>query len=550
MVILDFPMNIRPLFPTLSLVCFLGIPVVARAQTTEIVSVNSNGTWGNSTSATPVISYTGRYLVVWSRSTNLVPNDTNWKSDTFLHDRLTGMTERVSVNSLGIQGNDECAGASVSSDGRFVAFGSRSSNLVLGDTNGEYDIFVRDRQTGTTRRVNVDSLGRQGNLVSGDPTISADGRYVAFSSWADNLVPGDTNGWSDVFVHDMNTGFTERVSIDSQGLQGLNWSGRPSISANGRFVAFSSSAGNLIAGDTNTSEDVFIHDRQTGMTKRVSVDSQGVEGIFGGVNPAISPDGRYVSFESNSPNLVPQDGNGKWDVFLHDYLTGITSMVSVDSNGIPGNEDSFGSSISVNGEYVSFSTRSDNLVPGDSGNRQDVFVYSAHTGVTERVSVNSFGQEGNRPSSLSTISANGRFVGIGSEASNFVEGPSNQYMDSFVHDRWDGLGANSIFLEGPSSSPVLAPIDFTWQATRGESKYWLLHSQNKNGAILSGHQMDVGRVHLGILSTGVNALNGFGSYTSPPVGAFSVSYTLYFEVLAQDAEGVLYDSNVLPVNFY
>jgi Tol biopolymer transport system component len=171
---------------------------------------------------------------------------------------------RVSVDSAGNQANNGSLAPAISANGRFVAFGSLADNLVPGDTKGQTDIFVHDRKTGATTRVSVGSAGNQGNNGSGGSAITANGRYVAFSSDADNLVPGDTNGETDAFVHDRRTGATERVSIDSAGDQANLPSYSTAISANGRFVAFWSDANNLVPGDTNGQTDAFVHDRKTG----------------------------------------------------------------------------------------------------------------------------------------------------------------------------------------------------------------------------------------------------------------------------------------------
>jgi len=187
--------------------------------------------------------------------------------------RAAGITTRVSVDSSGIQGDIYSFVPSISADGRYVAFESFATNLVAGDNNGYLDIFVRDRQTGQTTRVSVDNSGNQGNGHSSAPSISADGRNVAFQSDATNLVAGDTNGVYDIFVHDRQTGRTTRVSVNSSGIQGNAYSDQPSISADGRHVAFESLATNLAAGETNGATDVFVHDRQTGQTTRVSVGS-------------------------------------------------------------------------------------------------------------------------------------------------------------------------------------------------------------------------------------------------------------------------------------
>jgi hypothetical protein len=231
-----------------------------------------------------------------------------------------GVTTRVSVDSAGNEGNGYSVDAAMSSDGRFVAFDSFASNLVPGDTNGTDDIFVHDRQTGATERVSVDSAGGQANDSSGTPATSTDGRFVAFTSSASNLVPGDTNDVSDIFVHDRQTGATERVSVDSAGGQANDRSGASAISGDGRFVAFGSDSSNLVSGDTNGARDVFVHDRQSGATERVSVDSAGIQGKANSRNPAISGDGRYVAFDSDTSTLVAGDTNGARDLFVHDRL--------------------------------------------------------------------------------------------------------------------------------------------------------------------------------------------------------------------------------------
>ena len=198
-----------------------------------------------------------------------------------------GHTERISWTPDGLQ-PDAGSYSSVSADGRYVAFYTPASNLVPDDTNGVFDVFVRDRFTGTVERVSVASDGTQGNDASVWPSISADGRYVAFYTPASNLVPGDTNGEFDVFVRDMKTGVVDRVSVASDGTQGNGASVWPSISGDGRYVAFHSFASNLVPGDTNQTWDVFVHDRVTGATERMSVASGGAE-VFGiSLSPVIS----------------------------------------------------------------------------------------------------------------------------------------------------------------------------------------------------------------------------------------------------------------------
>ncbi|MBL4919442.1 PD40 domain-containing protein, partial [Tabrizicola sp. DMG-N-6] len=250
-----------------------------------------------------------------STASNLVQGDTNGNRDVFVHDRVTGETTRVSVASDGTEGNFFSANSSISGDGRYVAFQSNSINLVSGDTNGSDDIFVHDRVTGQTTRVSVASDGTQGNNASTLPNISANGRYVTFVSAAATLVPGDTNNVSDIFVHDRVTGQTERVSVATNGTQADNFSTSPSISDDGRFVAFTSNATTLVPGDTNNVLDVFVHDRQTGGTMRVSVDDAGQQAAFISALPRISADGKFVTFSSGAP-LVSDDTNLRDDVYV------------------------------------------------------------------------------------------------------------------------------------------------------------------------------------------------------------------------------------------
>jgi Ca2+-binding RTX toxin-like protein len=233
------------------------------------VSFDSAGNQGNRSSYTPSISADGRFVAFYSEASNIVPGDTNNRGDIFVRDTLTNTTTRVSVDSAGNQANSLSVGSSISADGRFVVFSSESSNIVPGDTNNTYDIFVRDTLTNTTTRVSVDSAGNQenGTNFSTTPSISADGRFVAFDSDATNLVPGDTNGRRDIFVRDRLTNTTTRVSFDSAGNQGNGVSTTPSISADGRFVAFSSFASNIVPGDTNNTDDIFVVD--TSSTRKV-----------------------------------------------------------------------------------------------------------------------------------------------------------------------------------------------------------------------------------------------------------------------------------------
>lgn len=444
----------RPLLrflPFLMAAITLGQPT-AFAQTTERVSVNSAGVQGDYGGDRTSISADGRYVAFASGSSNLAPGDTNGLQDVFVHDRQTGQTSRVSVSSAGAQGNDRSTEPSISADGRWVAFESYASNLVFGDTNTELDVFIHDRLSGQTIRVSVDSGGVQGNDSSYQASVSSDGRYTAFSSIATNFVFSDTNSEWDVFVHDRQTGQTSRVTVDSAGVQGNYGGSYPSISADGIHVAFESYSTNLVPGDTNGKQDAFVHDRLTGQTSRVTVDSAGVQGNDSSYHPSISADSRYTTFASYATNLVTGDTNADQDVFVHDSQTGQTSRVSVDSAGIQGNNNSYDPSISSDGRYVAFYGSATNLAPGDTNSAYDVFVHDRQTSLTSRVSLTSAGAQGNNNSQEPSISADGRFVAFWSYANNLVPGDTNGWQDVFVHDR--GASGPSLAKNGTCPGPV------------------------------------------------------------------------------------------------
>jgi Tol biopolymer transport system component len=448
---------------------------VAWSQVTERVSVDSAGAEGNNASTAASTSSGGRYVAFESFATNLVGvgNDNNNKPDVFVHDRQTGTTTRVSVGLAGAEGDDSSTDPSISSDGRYVAFESFATNLlgVGNDTNGFSDIFVHDRQTGTTTRVSVNYLDvtEGGNGPSFDPSISGDSRYVAFESDADNLVVADNGLYYDVFVHDLQTGTTTRVSVDSAGAAGIGNSFAPSISSDGRYVAFESAADNLlgVGNDNNGVLDVFVHDRQTGATTRVSVDSAGAEGIGGDSSScSISSDGRYVAFVSDATNLlgVGNDTNGRTDVFVHDRQTGATTRVSVDSAGAEGNNNSNFPSISSDGRYVAFESDATNLVGmgNDTNLSTDVFVHDRDTDgdglydepgevSTTRVSKDLDGVQGNGNSNAPSISGDGGSVTFQSVADNLVAGDTLGFPDIFADDLQAGAGGNEGDGDGNSS---------------------------------------------------------------------------------------------------
>ena len=363
----------------------------------------------------------------------------------------TTATTRVSVSGSGGQGDRDTYAAGISADGRYVLLSSQARNLVPGDTNDRWDVFVHDRTTGATRRVSVASDGAQagpthnpwGGSTAG--AISASGRYVVFQSDATNLVRGDTNRVEDVFLHDLRTGRTTRVSVGSRGRESNGASWFPTISADGRFVAFQSLASNLVVGDTNRLSDVFVRDLATGKTSRVSVTSRGRQarcnlGYCESTEPALSAHGRYVAFQSSATNLVQGDTNRLGDVFVHDRRTGKTERVSVTSAGRQAGADrtNNGSNapvISADGRYVAFHSADSNLVPHDTNRTSDIFVRDQKTGRTSRISVSSAGRQANGENlGALSISSDGRYVAFTSLASNLVAHDANEITDVFVRD--------------------------------------------------------------------------------------------------------------------
>jgi Ca2+-binding RTX toxin-like protein len=408
------------------------------------VSVDSAGNQAIGSSFIDIssISANGRFVAFESKASNLVPGDTNNTYDIFVRDLSTNTTTLASVDSAGNQGNDASVNASISADGRFVAFRSFATNLVPGDTNNLSDIFVRDLLTNTTTHVSVDSAGNQQNDRSFTPSISGDGRFVTFSSFASNLVPGDTNNNEDIFVRDLSTNTTTLVSVSSSGDRANDYSEFPSISANGRFVAFRSFATNLVPGDNNKG-DIFVRDLLSNTTTLVSVSSNGDRANAFSSSGSISANGQFVAFSSRADNLVSDDTSFSGDIFVRDLSTNTTTRVSVDSAGNQGNRTSYIPSISADGRFVAFSSDASNLVPGDINNKKDIFVRDLSTNTTTRLSVDSTGNQGNSDSEFPSISANGEKVAFLSFATNLVPGDTNNSSDFFVADIGNTSGNNS-----------------------------------------------------------------------------------------------------------
>jgi Tol biopolymer transport system component len=435
----------------------------ARAQgLTERVSVDSSGVQGDHASGGGALSADGTVIAFESAADNLVTGDLNLYQDVFVRDRVGGTTGRVSVDSNGAESDGDSFVAALSADGRVVLFSSYADNLVAGDGNHVLDVFVHDLASGATERVSVDSSGAEANGASQGVALSADGNLVAFYSYASNLVAGDANGAADVFVHDRTTGATERISVDSGGAEADGASFYGLLSADGSKVAFLSYATNLVAGDANGAADVFLRDRAAGTTVRVSVDSSGSEADAGSAAPAISADGTVVAFHSDADNLVAGDTNGKSDVFVRDLAAGTTARVSVGPLGAEAHGSSLAAFLSSDGTVVLFTSGAADLVFGDTNVANDVFVHDRLLHVTERVSVGAAGVQADQGSRSTAISADGMLVAFSSDADNLVVGDTNAATDQFVHERCTGAAGWSNY--GSGVAGTLGVPTFTAQS--------------------------------------------------------------------------------------
>jgi hypothetical protein len=354
----------------------------------------------------------------------------------------------------------DCDRVAISAKGRFVAFASSATNLVPGDGNDTRDVFVSDTRDRTLERVSIGPGGVEGDGTSTAPALSASGRHVAFSSSATNLVADDDNGVDDVFVHDRKTGETTRVSLGPDGVQADDESDSPSISANGRFVAFASDAENLVPGDTNDAGDIFVHDRKTGTTTLVSVATSGLQANDLSLAPVLSANGRWVAFRSRATDLVPGDTNDSDDAFLHDRKTGTTIAVSADAAGVPQGECVGRVALSAKGRHVLFHSDAAGLVQDDfnAGEVMDSFVFDRKTGTVDRVTLGPDGVEaededggGGIFAFTAALSGNGRYAVFPSAATNLIISGTDGPQHVYVHDR--KLHVTHLVSVGPGAEP-------------------------------------------------------------------------------------------------
>ncbi len=415
----------------------------AVGATTHRVSVNSGEKERFKDSYSPQISKSGRW-VVFESAARLVPPDTNGARDIYLRDRQSGTTTWISMATDGGPSTLSNVNPAMTPDGRFIAFEAFADDVVAGDDNNNVDIVVRDMLSGTNEVASLAFDGSQtaaANSWSVTPSISEDGRYVAFQSLAPNLVATDGNNNPDIFVRDRLAGTTEIVSVNASGdeSEGGETFGSPSISADGRFVAFQSRATNLVPNDTNENTDVFLRDRHLQTTQRASVGPGGVQANSASGSPAISGNGQFLAFTSNATNLgATQLTTSQGHVFVRDLTTGTNERASVSFSDPSGESLSSLASMSRSGRYVVFQGFASTLVPGDTNQAPDVFVRDLVNDVTRRVSVSSGGVEGSGSSGPfgPAISSNGQHVAFASFASDLVPQDKNKVADVFVRANW------------------------------------------------------------------------------------------------------------------
>lgn len=446
-----------------------------------------------------------------SQTCTLFPNQTVSCQDVFVRDRLNRQTFRITVSSSGVQANNDSASVDISADGRYVVFSSLASNLVGSDNNGCMDIFLHDRILTQTTLVSHWYGGQ--NAASGcsnSPKISEDGGFVVYQSGATDLVSGDTNGVEDIFLWNRTTGQNTRISLQPGGVQATSHSREPNINYDGNYIVFTSIDSNFVSGDTNGGEDVFLYNRQSQTIERVSLATGGGQAAGFSNSPSISDSGNYIVFASSAANLVANDNNNALDIFVRNRSSGETRLVSGPGvTALIGNLQSVSPFISGDGRYVSFVSLSDNLVTDDTNSSSDVFVKDTTTGHITRASVNEQGVQGNSHSDSAKISGSGNYVTFASAASNLVPLDSNGYDDIFVS--LNPRRSDALLIFRPSSNGLSLIMSLQDQPP---SSYFYTYTADPPTAALNGQWVAGDWDGDGVKTPGVYATNGVFYHTN------------------------------------
>lgn len=496
---------------------------------TRRVSVNSQGELAHGGSSDLKISADGRFVTFSSAAQNLdgTPSGTR---DVYVHDLLLHRTERVSLSDTGGFASTRCDYPQISANGRFVSFVTYSDNLVAGDTNGDRDVYLRDRLAQTTVRISLSTSGEQSNNDSYAGSISDDGRYALFSTRSAKMHP-DGNTRTHFYLRDTHTNTTTRTTENSLGDAANQDCKHGFLSSTADWIVFSTIATNLPGGAANSRDDVYIRNLNTGVTEWISSTHLGGEPDGHCNRPSVSADGRWVVFQSGATNLVPGDTNGVIDVFLHDRVTGTTSRINQRWDGSETVRECVSPRISADGSTISFQSSDTMLVPDDTNGVGDVFVYERATQRIELVHRGSGGVLGNRGASDASISADGNRVAFESTSTNLIGGPPQIGGHLYVHTR-SPLGSDPIQIAGPSEASVGDTVTYYWANGTPFATEWLSYSLSNAGRTQYGHNFDLGLPVQVLVQSSLDAHGG--DRTEAMIPASASGLTLYLEVVAYD----------------
>ncbi len=440
---------------------------------TSLISRGTGGAHADSGSWAPAFATDGGTLAFSSLAGNLVPDDVNGRRDIFVYDLDAATLTLVSRHRSGLPSDGDSENPAVSDGGRFIAFETYATNLGNSVVDGVLDVALLDREREGTTWVTARSPSLQGNSESRSPAISADGRFVAFDSYANNLVVGDNNGFWDIFVYDRQTGFTSLIGRGGPAIGHLRW---PVISADGRYVAFESDI--PFGSQEDTHSRVYIYDRQTGLTELVSRGYDGSPANNWSNNPALSHDGRYVVFHSLASNLVPDDDEDGRNIFFYDHLTRALTRLSWESMNLAGAIMKPGKlAVSADGRYIAFTAA---IGVGDW--HDHVFIFDRISGETTRVTPQPPADFALSPQ-VGNFSADSRFLVYASDMVLPNENDTNDTYDVFVYDRETGLTK----LVSRSSSGELAQGSSNDPTISADGRYVAFESYSKNLAPITDH---------------------------------------------------------------
>jgi hypothetical protein len=527
---------------------YMFFAILVLAQSTGIildVSRPNPYAQGNDFSYYADISEDGNHIAFQSNATNLLPGgvtfDLNGVSDIFVFDYQTKILKCASLGALGNPGNKASHNPSLSADGSIVVFNSQATDIISNDLTLGNDVFVHDLASGLTERVSVDSAGIASNGASTWADVSGDGSLVVFRSTADNLVAGDTNGFDDIFLHDRSTGVTSLIS----GIGADGPSTRPSISSGGDFVAFESLATNLVPGDVNSQSDIFLVELNTGTITRVS-EIAGIGGDSGSSYASVSNGGVAVAFQSAASNLAPGDTGLATDVFY--WRNNGSSQTLVRISEASGLGEAQGASrvpdISKDGYSVAFQSLAPNLVVGDNNNKSDIFIWDQSTSHISIVSVSVLGDPADDYSLRPSVSGDGLRLAFESAASNIVSPDNNQRGDVFLLDLDPILDRAT--LAGPTSIPVGSAASYTLVGDMPLASYNILGSRSLGGYVFKYHYFDLG-AKIYNLDGGYLDSNSQATFNTGVIPARLSGRTIYLEAYIDQANEIL-DSNSVTVS--